>query len=692
MTKVICVFGMVASCIGFVAQDRLRQNPLYEKYTKMRVEYGSAIKRNDLTGIVWDPNGKFVFYRLNGTGLRFEFDKKSAQPGEAPVVPPTTNNGTRFSGSPDRGRQFTEATSPNGKWKAVYKDRNLFLIDTANNNTKSITTDGNALTRIKNGNASWVYGEELGVREAFWFSPDSKTIAYYRFDESKVKDYFLTPNSVPIQNELDVEAYPKAGSPNPAVDLYLFDIEKSTTQKIDVRNGRQFDEEIGHYVYSVRWSPSGEELFFNRTNRKQNEMEFCAADKTTGSVRVVIRESWPNSWVENSPEIRYLSDNNRFIWVSERTGFRNYYLYDVSGKLIATLTNNKSDCVQISRVTKDEKTLFYTCRDGDNPYLIQLHRVGMDGKGDAKLTDVSLAHTVNVSPDGKWFVDTAENHLTPPRVSLKNQKGELIAQLSEADVSKFKSLGLQSVELIAFPAADGKTTLYGLFHKPIDFNPYKKYPLLVDVYGGPESGTVSERFSTPNSLTEMGFLIAEFDGRGTNGRGKAFKDEVYQKLGIVEIDDQAAGVEYLKKRPYVDGNRVGIFGTSYGGYASAMAILRHPKTFTAAVACSSVTDWRNYDTIYTERYMWTPQENKAGYDAGSCMTYAGSLTGRLLLYYGTADNNVHPSNTFQLVRALQRSGKSYDMQIGPDQGHSGVNMDTLLQYFAETFGLLIPGN
>ncbi len=683
----ICSLILILPSINF-GQDRLRQSKQYENYSKMRIEYGSAVKRNDISGVAWDESGKFVFYRIGNTGYRFDFQKRSSAPGEPPATNSTTNQAGRPIGSPARGRQFVEAISPNGIWKINYRDRNLFLTNTKSNEIAQITFDGNELARTKCGNASWVYGEELGVREAFWFSPDSTKIAYYKFDESKVSDYFLTPNSLQIQNELDVEAYPKAGTPNPQVELFVYDINSKSVKKIDVRNGREFDNGVGHYVYSVRWSPNGDELLFNRTNRKQNVMEFCAANPNNGSVRVIITEEWQNSWVENSPEIRFLKDKNRFIWASERTGFRNYYLYDLSGKLLNPLTRQNSDCNQIARITNDEKNIFYSSRTGDNPYLVQFHKVSIDGKDDKKLTDSSFTHSLNASPDGKWFVDTFENHNTPPTSVFRSVKGDLVAKLSESDVKNVKDRKLETVELFTFVAADGKTVLYGLLHKPSNFNPYKSYPLIVDVYGGPESGTISERYSVSNSLVEYGVLVAEFDGRGTNGRGKLFKDAIYQKLGVVEIDDQAAGVEFLKKRPYVDASKIGIYGSSYGGYASAMAILRHPKTFTAAVASSSVTDWRNYDTIYTERYMWTPQENQKGYEAGSCMTYASNLSGKLLLFFGTADNNVHPSNSYQLIRALQRAGKSYDLQLGPDLGHSGISGEVMMQYFLESFKVL----
>jgi dipeptidyl-peptidase-4 len=243
------------------------------------------------------------------------------------------------------------------------------------------------------------------------------------------------------------------------------------------------------------------------------------------------------------------------------------------------------------------------------------------------------------------------------------------------------------VEMFTFKAADGVTDLYGMLHKPSDFDPNRTYPLLVTVYAGPATNGAREIFMPPIALTEYGFLVASLDSRSAAGRGKRFLDAIYQKLGTVEIDDQAAGVRALAQRPYVDGNRVGIFGTSYGVYTSAMAILRHPEVFQAASAGSPVTDWRNYDSIYTERYMWLPQENAAGYDAGSAMTYADKLRGRLMIYYGTADNNVHPSNSLQLIQALQRQRKSFDVMVGPDRGHSGIDTDRMMEFFIQNLVL-----
>jgi dipeptidyl-peptidase-4 len=548
----------------------------------------------------------------------------------------------------------------------------------------AITTEGDEKTRVKYATASWVYGEELDQNTAMWWSPDSKKIAFYRFDESPTADYFLQLDQTRIQSRMDIEAYPKAGAPNPIAEILIYDLASKKTTPVDVRDGKPFtDDVLGHYAYNVNWSPDGSELLFNRTNRRQNVMEFSAANPASGKCRVIVREEWPASWTENSPSMRFLEDGKRFIWTSERTGWKNFYLYELSGKLLATLTSHPFEVANIVKLDEAKGLLYYMARSGDNHMKLQLHRVGLDGKGDVRLTDPALHHTVNLAPDGAHFIDTAQTHDTPAVTRLVDASGTIVKELSKADLSGFEELGLERVEMFTYMAADGVTQLHGMLHFPSDFDPKKQYPLLVSVYAGPGSNGARETFATPNSLTEYGFLYATLDSRSAGGRGKKFMDAIYMKLGVPEIDDQAAGVKALWSRPYVNRERVGIFGTSYGGYASALALLRHPDVFQAACASSSVTDWRHYDTIYTERYQWTPQENKEGYDAGSAMTYAENLKGRLMLFYGTADNNVHPNNTMQLVRALQSAGKSFELQVGPDQGHSSISNERMMEFFIE---------
>ena len=694
------IVGAAMVVVPLGAQDRLKLMPGYEQFQKMSRETQGMAAAFGTVAVAWKDDSSSFQYARGGKLYRFDLaTRRATVVGDAP--PGFGRGGRRqFSGQgqgrgsaqspqPARGRQFESAESPDGKLKAFYKDRNIWVSALDGTNAVQITTDGNEKDRTKYGTASWVYGEELNQRTAMWWSPDSRKLAFYRFDEKQVKDYYLQMTQIDVQDTLDVEAYPKPGKPNPVVDLFVYDLASKKSTQIDVRDGKPFDNTVvGHYVYDIEWSPDGTEILLNRANRKQNVLEFAACSPETARCRTIVHEEWPTGWIENSPERRFLQDGKRFIWESERTGWKNFYLYDLTGKLITPLTTATTyEAENIVRVDEQRNQLFYTARDGDNFLKMQLHRVGLDGKGDKRLTDPAFHHTVNVSPDGKYFVDVAQTHDSPPTTRLLDADGRIVAEVTKSDLTKFEQLNLKKAEMFTYTAADGKTTLHGLIHFPSNFDPSKKYPALASVYGGPTSASANERFTLPNATTEYGFLVLTLDSRAVPGLGRRTLDSLYLKLGQVEIDDIAAGVKALWSRPYFDRNRVGIYGTSYGGYSAVMAILRYPDVFAAASASSSPTDWRNYDTIYAERYMWIPEEDKAGYDAGSAMTYADKLKGRLLIYYGSADNNVHPSNSMQLIRSLQTAGKSFEVQVGPDQGHSSVNQQRMMEFFIENLVL-----
>jgi dipeptidyl-peptidase-4 len=672
------------------AQDRLPSMPGYKRYQEMSRQIASSVSRGELS-VQWVEGG--FTYQKEGKRIRYDLAKREERPFDPPAAkaPNPSPDPNRGRARPARGRQYVEAFSPDGKRRAFYRDGNLWLSDEGGPE-RALTTEGDLARRVKFGSGSWVYGEELGQNDAFGWSPDGERLWCYRFDEGPVKDYFLTLGQTEVQNRLYTEAYPKAGAANPEVELWIVDADSGQKRPVKIRPGA-FDEGVGHYVYGIRWSVDGRELWFHRTNRWQNVMEWCGANPETGEVRVIVREEWPASWTENQPPRQFFDEmegidkapglRGKALWLSERTGFRNVMMLDLKTGRIEPVTRHPFEVERIVRVDLAERRVFYRAWDGDTPYKSQLHVIGLDGKGHRRITDPKYHHTVSIAPDGKWFVDVAEAIDRPPTTRLLDAQGTPVATLAESDTSRFEALGLRRVERLRFVAADGKTPLYGELNLPSNFDPSRKYPLLVSVYAGPDSAGMSERFQTPDALTEMGFLVASFAGRGTNNRGKAFKDALYLKLGGPEIDDQAAGVRHLAQRPYVDAARVGIHGVSYGGYAAAIALLRHPDVFHAACASSSVTDWRNYDTIYTERYMRTPQTNQAGYDGGSCMTYAANLRGRLMLFYGTADDNVHPANTHQLARALQRAGKGFELQVGADVGHAGLDFRRMMEFFVE---------
>jgi dipeptidyl-peptidase 4 len=702
MTAWFVVSAAIAWHVPVGAQDRLKQMPGFEQFTRMSAQSRAAARLGSIVP-EWNEDSSSFEYAFDGRKYRFDIaSSHSTIIGDAPEDTvgirrgrgrhsQQQEQGSRGRGVgqlPARGRQFESAESPDGKLKAVYRDRNVWLTNLDGTGEIAVTTDGSQAERTKYGTASWVYGEELEQHTAMWWSPDGRKLAYYRFDEKQVPDYYLQMNQTDVYDTMDVEAYPKPGKPNPVVDLFVYDVVGKRSTRIDVRDGRPFDNDVvGHYVYGITWSEDGAEILLNRTNRKQNILEFAACSPQSGKCRAIVHEEWPTGWIENSPERQFLKDGTRFIWASQRNGWKNFYLYDLSGRLIAPLTSSTTyEAESIVLVDEPNNVLYYTARDGDNFMKLQLHRVGLDGTGDARLTDPSLNHTVNMSPDGRYFVDVAQTHDVAPTSRLFDNRGHLVADLAKSDLTKFDQLGLKKVEMFTYTAADGKTTLHGLIHFPSTFDPSKKYPVLVSVYGGPASGsnTATERFTVPSPVTEYGFLVLNLNSRAVPGMGKRTLDSIYLKLGQTETDDMAEGVKALWSRPYFDRSRVGIYGTSYGGYTAAMQILRHPEVFAAAAASSPPTDWRNYDTIYTERYMWVPEENKAGYEAGAAMTYADKLKGRLLLYYGTSDNNVHPSNSLQLIKALQQAGKTFEVQVGPDQGHSALNQQRMMEFFIES--------
>ncbi|MEP7341789.1 MAG: DPP IV N-terminal domain-containing protein, partial [Acidobacteriota bacterium] len=381
--KLMCRSVIIALClaIGLMpvtsgAQDRLKVMPGYEQYQKMSREIPGSVTPATLP-VKWLEGGKAFEYQKDGKTLRYDIAMRTAaeaQPttsGEAAQAGRSGGRGGR--GGPERGRQFDSATSPDGKLKAFYRNRNLWLSEASGANETAITTEGNEKTRIKYASASWVYGEELNQNTAMWWSPSGKKVAYYRFDESPVPDYFLQLDQTKLQSKMDIEAYPKSGVANPIAELFVYDVETKKSVQLDVRDGKPFENAtVGHYTYHVAWSPDGTELLANRTNRRQNIMEFIACSPETARCRVIVREEWLPSWTENDPAMRFLKDGKRFIWTSERTGFKNFYLYDLGGKLLATLTDHPFEVANIVRVDEETGTLYYLARDGDNHMKLQL--------------------------------------------------------------------------------------------------------------------------------------------------------------------------------------------------------------------------------------------------------------------------------------------------------------------------------
>lgn len=662
-----------------IAQDKLKKMPGYVQYKKMAPQLYSSIKQMP-SAVKWAANEKSFTYIENEKTYTYDVNKKKAtQITPAPKQELDKKRGKR----PARGRQYASAISPDKKFNAFTKDRNMYISNADGTDPVAITTKGNMTNQLKYGIATWVYGEELDQNTAMWWSPDSKKVAFYRFEEKNAKKYYVLYEQINIQDSVEIEAYPKVGAKNLPVDLLVYDLETKKTITLDTRNGSSYvDGPIGTYLYDIKWSPDGTELLFHSTNRKQDIMELKAGNPSTGKTRVVIREEWPASFTQNSPEFHILKDGT-FIWASERSGFNNYYHYNFSGKLISKITQHPFEVSKIVQVDEKKGLLYYMARSADNHMKMQLHRVKLNGTRDIRLTDPTYNHKVKISPTGKYFVDLAQTHNIPPFVNLINAKGKIISSIAKSNLSTFKEAGFKTVEVFTFTSADGETELHGMLHFPSNFDPLKKYPVLLSNYGGPATNAFKETFIYPNTLTEFGFLVVNVDGRNVKGRGKKLLDKLYGNLGIVEMDDFAEGIKSLYDRPYFDKNNVGVYGTSYGGTTSAMSLLRFPEVYHAAVANSAVTDWRNYDNIYTERYMNLIEDNKKGYEVSNLMNYAKDLQGELMIYFGTSDNNVHPSNSLQLIQALQKAGKSFEVQVGPDKGHTRMNRDRMMEFFIQ---------
>jgi len=676
-----CAFIIFTICINMsFAQDKLKKMPGYERYSQIAPKIRNSVK---LVPRIynWDVNSASFEYNFNGKRLKFDVTSGKTTEVEDHVQ---TNRRYNYSNRPQRGRQYASSNSPDGQYKAYTKNRNMYISSVDGSNEIAITTDGNEDTQKKYGIATWVYGEELGQITAMWWSPDSKKIAFYRFEEKDADMYYVLYDQVKIQDSVEVEAYPKVGADNLPVDVIVYDLDTKQLTLLDTRNGKPYDDgALGTYLYGMDWTPDGKEFLFHTTNRKQDVMEYKAADPTTGKTRTIVQEKWLPSFTKNTPELQVLNDGQHFIWASERNGFNNYYLYNWDGTLLNSITNHNFEVNRILKIDEADRLLYYEARSGNNHMKMQLHRVNFNGTNDIRLTDPAYHHDVTISPNGEFFVDVSQTHNIVPFTTLINAQGTKVAEILESDKSTFETLGLNTVEVFKFTSADGVTELHGMLHFPSNFDPNKKYPLILANYGGPATNAFRETFTMPNPLTEYGFLIANIDGRNVKGRGKELLDQLYGNLCIVEMDDFAEGIKSLYDRPYFDKDHVGVYGTSYGGTTAAASLLRFPNTYHAAVANSAVTDWRNYDTIYTERFMNLITNNKIGYDASNLMNYAKDLQGELMIYFGTSDNNVHPSNSLQLIKALQNAGKSFEVQVGPDRGHTAMNRERMMEFFIE---------
>lgn len=612
-------------------------------------------------------------WRMNTKGYYYIYDL------ESDVVTPVSER--------DKGYQMFAKISPDGRNVAFVRDRNLFLVDLGSREEKQLTFDGSE-GAIINGTSDWVYEEEFGLRDGWKWSPDGRYIAFFQFDESETRE-FLMADLRGLYPDLLSFRYPKAGEANSEIHVGVIDISTGEIRFFDTDTWFEGGEDY-EYIPQMGWTPQvgGKYLVWMfRLNRDQNKLDLLYADPEDASVRTVLHEE-SDSWLDvetgfsdlDVGNLTYLQDGKHFVWLSDRDGFRHLYLYENDGTFVRQITKGEWAVTEFHGIDESTGAVYFTATK-ESPLERHLYRAELERDGEpVKITKEAGWHGINMSRDHRYYIDTYSNVTTPPVVTLHRSDGEQINVLedNESLIALLEEYDLPKPEFLTVPGADG-VSLNAYIIKPREFDPNRQYPLLLHVYGGPGSQEVRNQWAGTEHLwhimlaEEYGVLVAGVDNRGTGGRGKAFESAVYKQLGKLEAADQIAAAQYFGSLPYIDAERMGIWGWSYGGYATLMSMLtgEGPETFKVGIAVAPVSDWRLYDTIYTERFMSTPQKNPEGYKVGSPINHVKNLRSdqKLLIVHGDFDDNVHFQNAIQVADALQAANKQFSLMVYPGRNH-----------------------
>lgn len=566
------------------------------------------------------------------------------------------------------GKQSYAAFSADGSKVAFVRENNLFYVTLHDMKEIQVTDDGK-FNHIINGTTDWVYEEEFSFVDGFYWSPDGKKLAYYRFDESAVREYNLQRWGKTLYPTDYRFKYPKAGEANSTVEIWIYNLDSKQKVKADIGT----DKDI--YIPRVKWTADANILSIRKLNRLQNNLDVLHTNALTGASTVALNEKSETFIdLEFTDDLIYLADGKQFIYTTERDGYKHLYLYGMDGRLVKQITQGSFEVSQLIGLDEKTKTLYYTSTEV-SPLERHFYSITLNGKK-TKLSQAAGIHTINMSEDFQFYIDYHTSAAHPTVVSLFKTKGNALQKVLEDNGALAKVLdeyGFAAKEFFSFKTVDG-TDLNGYMLKPKNFDASKQYPVLVYQYSGPGSQNVNNlwggsHFFFHQMLTQKGYIVAVIDSRGTGGRGEHFKKLTYKQLGKYELEDHIAGAKFLSTLEYVDDSRVGIWGWSYGGYMSSLAMTKGAGTFKMGIAVAPVTNWRFYDTIYTERYLQTPQLNASGYDDNSPSTYAAKLQGNFLLIHGTGDDNVHFQNSVVLQDALINAGKQFTSFYYPDKHH-----------------------
>ncbi len=575
------------------------------------------------------------------------------------------------------GKQRLTTLSPNGKMVAFVRDNNLYTMSLSTLKETQVTTDGK-MNEIINGTTDWVYEEEFAITQGFYWSPDSKKIAFYRFDESQVKEYTMQ-----MWGELYPEnytyKYPKAGEDNSVVDVLIYDVDSQNTIKLDV--GSQNDQ----YMPRIQWTNTPNTLALMRMNRLQDKMELLLADANTGAIRNLYTEE-DEAYVEVPETWVFLKDGKHMILTSERDGYNHVYMYDMDGKLVNQITKGDYDVVSVCAIDEKAGIIYYLSHES-SPINKELYSIDFKGKKKTKLSTKPGWYDADFSANCHYYISTFTDANTAPIYTLHTSNGKLLKTLQDnADLQqRMKEYGAGHKTFGTLTTSLGTELNYYVILPP-DFDSTKKYPLFFYVYGGPGNQQVTNSYGYSDyywfhMLAQHGYVVACFDGRGTGGRGAHFKKMTYKNLGHMECEDACEAARWFGKKSWIDETRIGIFGWSFGGYLSTLSILKGHDVFKSAIAVAPVITWRYYDNIYTERFLQRPQDNARGYDDNSPLNFANLLSGNYLLVHGTGDDNVHFQNSADMVSALEAAGKQFEFRIYPNKNHSIYGGNTRLNLY-----------
>jgi len=566
--------------------------------------------------------------------------------------------------------------SPDNRYASFRRAHDLYVVDVKSRAITRLTSDGT--DTLLNGELDWVYPEELELGTAHWWSPDSHSIAYLQFDVSR-EPVFPQVSLLGSRGVLEPERYPKAGDPNASVRLGVVTIPGGPTKWMDL--GPASDNLLAR----VAWSPNSRQVMAERLNRVQNKLDLLLADIQTGVAKTVLHEE-DKYWINVHLAPRFLGTGERFLWASERTGYRHLYIFGTDGRQQAQLTSGDWEVDKIVGVDEPRQRVYYTSTE-TSPMERQVYSVAFDGSGKRRLSSAAGTHAASLSPDGAYFVDDHSSVESPIRSLLCSAvDGKEVAIYREANLASIDRYDLQPVETVTVKTVDG-TTLFAHLIKPAGFDAAKKYPAIVMIYGGPDVQEVKNAWagiSWSQVMAQKGFVIWQLDNRGSKGRGHAFESVIWHHLGARELADQTEGIRRLVSLGFVDPQRIGMYGWSYGGYMALYTATHAPGLIKAAIAGGPVSNWRDYDSIYTERYMGLPEENAAGYKASSPVEAAAAMDGtKLLMLHNIEDDNVHFQNSVQMAAALESAGKTFYMVVYPDKTH-GVTGEPAQQLANET--------